>query len=147
MAGDTLRDAFRTRLATHCTTSPATTRSPKDLVNTVENPDAAAPGYVYLEFPGGNEQQYSFGAPGSNFFQEQGQVTLRVASPLGAGTTVRDTAEVDAGLLRARFRNDRFAVGSVSCRIVAVHPMGEGMDEGGMWVESVAISYEVYNVA
>ena len=147
MAGDPLRDAFRTRLATHAATSPATTRQPKDLINTVENPDAASPGFLYLEFPGGNEQQYSFGAPGSNFFQERGQVTLRVASALGAGTTDRDTAEVDASLLRARFRNDRFAVGSLSVRITRVHPMGEGQDEGGLWVESVAIEYEIYNVA
>lgn len=147
MAGDTLRDAFRSRLATHVATAPATTRPVKDLVNTAENPDASSPGFIYLEFPGGSEEQYTFGAPASNLFRERGQVTLRIASPLGAGTPVRDSAEADAELLRARFRNDRFAAGSRSIRVTSVQPMGGGLDDGGLWIESIGIAYELYNVA
>lgn len=143
MAGDTFRDAFRTRLATHCATVPATTRSPLDLINTGEDPDAAAPGYIYLEFPGGSEAQYTTGAPGSNLFREQGQVTVKVATPLGSG---RDTAEVDAATLRNRFRADRFAAGSQSVKVMAVQPMGGGQDDSGMWVESIGLAYQIFNV-
>ena len=141
MAGDTLRDAFRARLATHCATSPAVTLPIKDIVNTVENPDASA-AWLDVEFPGGSEDQYTFGAPGSNLHRESGQVTLRVCTPLGSD---RDTSEAAAETLRARFRMDRFAAGSRTVRITATAPMGGGQDEAGMWVESVALGYRVFN--
>lgn len=140
MAGDTLRDAFRTRLATHRATAGVTLVI-KDTVNTTENPDASA-GYLELEFPGGSEGQYTFGAPGSNLHMEDGQVTLRVCMPLGLS---RDTGEAAAEALRNLFRMDRFAAGSRTVRVVATAPMGGGQDEAGMWAESVALGYRVFN--
>lgn len=143
MAGDPLRDAFRTRLATHVATAPATTRSVQDTVNTTTNPDATAPGWIDLEFPGGSEEQYSFGSPGSNWWREYGQVTVRIVTPIGGA---RDSAEVDAALIRSRFRNDSFSAGSATVRITETAPMGGGQDDGGMWVETVALGYRIYNV-
>ena len=142
MAGDPLRDAFRTRLAAHRTTA-GVTWSIIDTLNTTEDPDAAT-GYLELEFPGGSESQYTFGAPGADLHDEQGQVTLNVVAPLGG---LRDTAETYAAALRALFRKDRFAVGSRSCRITSTAPMGGGHTEGGLWVESVALGYQIFNVA
>lgn len=140
MAGDTLRDAFRARLATHRTTA-GVSLAIKDTVNTTENPDASA-GYLELEFPGGSEGQYTFGAPGSNLHMEDCQVTLRVCMPLGSS---RDTGEAAAEALRNLFRMDRFAAGSRTVRITATAPMGGGQDEAGMWAESVALGYRVFN--
>lgn len=153
MAGDPLRDAFRTELATVLAITPAIPWSVKDLQNTTELPappaaDAAssAQGWFEIEFPGASEEQYTFGAPGQNFHREQGQVTIRAVTRLRAGATVRDLAEGYLATVRSRFRMRRFAVGSLSCRITDTAPMGGGMDEAGMWVESLALGYEIFNV-
>lgn len=140
MAGDTLRDAFRTRLQTHVTAASIALPI-KDVVNTGVNPDAST-AFLALEFPGGSEAQYTFGVPGSNLWREEGQVTLRVYARLGRD---RDTCEAAAEALRNRFRGDRFAAGSRTVRILEVMPMGGGQDEGGLWVESVALGYQTYS--
>lgn len=147
MAGDTLRDAFRSELASILSglslSSPAWTL--KDTLNTATQPDASE-GYIELEFSGGSEGQYTFGAPGANLHREEGQVTVRVLTRLRGGTTKRDLAESYAGAIRSAFRMRRFAAGSRSVRITATAPMGGGHDEAGLWVESVALGYEIYNV-
>lgn len=152
MAGDTLRDAFRAELAT-VRTAESIAWPIKDTLNTSvqPNPPAAAvassaSGYLELEFPGGSEAQYTYGAPAANLHREQGQVTVNVVTRLRTGTTNRDLAETYAAAIRSAFRMRRFAAGSRSIRITAVAPMSGGHDEGGMWVESVALGYEVYNV-
>jgi hypothetical protein len=143
MAGDLLRDAFRSELAT-IRTAASITWVIKDTLNTNVNPDASA-GYLELEFPGGAEDQYTFGAPSNNLHREQGQVTVRVVSPRG-NLANRDLAETYAAAIRSAFRMRRFAVGSLSARITSTAPMGGGEDEGGMWSESIALGYEIYNV-
>jgi hypothetical protein len=140
MAGDSLRDAFRTRLATHVATA-AITLPIKDLVNTGDNPDAAT-GFIALEFFGGAEEQITTGSPGNNIFRESGQVTIRVYASLGQA---RDTAEAAAEALRNLFRADRFSAGSRVVRVLDTSPMGGGQDEAGMWAESVALGYLVDN--
>ena len=152
MAGDTLRDAFRTRLATHRTTA-AIPWPIRDVINTAEQPHppaadaaSAAAGHLEIDFPGASEAQYTFGAPGANLHREQGQVTIRAVTRLRAGTTVRDLAETYTAALRSLFRMDRFAAGSLTVRITSTAPMGGGIDEAGMWVESLALGYEIYNV-
>lgn len=153
MAGDPLRDAFRAQLATVLAISPAIPWPVKDLQNTTQLPappaaDAAnsAQGHFEIEFPGATEAQYTFGAPGSNLHLEQGQVTIRAVTRLRAGTTVRDLAEGYLATVRSRFRMRRFSVGSLQCRITDTAPMGGGQDEAGMWVESLALGYEIFNV-
>ena len=44
------------------------------------------------------------------------------------------------------FRMRRFAAGARSVRITSTAPMGGGVNEAGLWVESVALGYELYNV-
>lgn len=153
MAGDTFRDAFRAELAT-VRTAASILWPIKDTVNTATQPNppaagavAADAGYLELEFMGGGESQYTFGAPGANFHREEGQVTIRVVTKLRAGVTNRDLAETYAAAIRSAFRMRRFAAGSRSIRITSVAPMGGGIEEGGGWVESVALGYELFNVA
>lgn len=142
MAGDPFRDAFQARLSTHVTAA-GITLPVADLRNTDEDPDAAT-GYIALEFPGGSEDQFTFGAPGANLHREQGQVTLRVAVPLGAS---RDIAEAAAAALRALFRQDRFPTSdSRSIKVTATGALGGGLRDGGLWAESIALRYETYNV-
>lgn len=153
MTGDPLRDAFRTALAAVCT-EKSIAWPVKDTVNTSTQPEppaagasSSAAGYLELEFPGGSEDQYTFGAGSSDLHREQGQVTVRIATRLRTGTTNRDLAETYGNAIREGFRKRRFTTAaSREVRITAVAPMGGGFNEGGLWVESVALAYEIYNV-
>lgn len=143
MAGDPFRDAFRAELAT-IRTELSIAWPIVDTLNTGENPDASA-GYLELEFPGGSESQYTFSAPGSNDYQEEGQVTVRVVTPLGGD---RDTAEGYAAAIRSAFRTAHRLIpfSPRNIRITATGAMGGGHTEGGMWAESIALAYECFNV-
>jgi hypothetical protein len=144
MAGDTLRDAFRAKLDAILQANPSITWARIDTLNTGIRPDAST-GYFELEFPGGGEQQYTFGAPGANLHREQGQVTLRAVVHRNAGKTERDNAESYIETIRDAFRMARFAAGSRTVRITATGAMGGGQDEAGMWAESIALFYQVFN--
>lgn len=151
--GDPLRAAFRYELAVILSDTPAIPWPVRDLQNTTQQPappaadaDSTAQGHFEIDFPGSVEAQYTFGAPGSNLHREQGQVTIRAVTRLRAGSATRDLAESYLATVRSRFRMRRFAVGSLSCRITDTAPMGGGQDEAGMWVESLALGYEIYNV-
>jgi hypothetical protein len=62
-----------------------------------------------------------------------------------AGKTERDNAESYIETIRDAFRMARFAAGSRTVRITSTGAMGGGQDEAGMWAESIALSYEVFN--
>lgn len=145
MAGDTLRDAFRAKLDAILAANSSITWPHKDTLNTGLKPDAST-GYFELEFPGGGEDQFTFGQPGANFHRELGQVTLRAVVRQNAGETERDKAEAYIEAIRTAFRSARFSAGSRSVRIRSTGAMGGGQDEAGMWSESIALGYEVYNV-
>lgn len=152
MAGSPFKDAWRTRLATHRTAAGYTTTwLVKDVDNTTEQPgvpSATVQGHLELEFPGGPpDRQYTFGAPGANLHDEQGQVTLRIVTKLRAGTTIRDAAEVIAETMRTRFRNDRFDTSAGrTIRVTGVSPISEGFDEGGTYIVTVLFAYQIHNV-
>lgn len=150
MAGDTLRDAFRAKLdAVIAAASPSIAWVRRDTLNTGDNPDASG-GYIDLQFVGGDETQFTFGAPGANLHRELGPVFVHVVAPLAsspASTTERDTAERYAGQIRTGFRMARFAAGSQSVRITATASAAGGVIEGGMWAETIALQYEVFNIA
>ncbi len=146
MAGDTLRDAFRAELdyvISHA--SPAIAWVRRDTLNTGDNPDASG-GYIDLEFTGGDESQFTFGAPGADLHREQAPVFIHVVAPLAASSTDRDMAERYGTQLRTAFRKRRFAAGARSVRITRTAPLHGGEIEGGMWAETVALEYEIYNV-
>lgn len=154
MAGDTLRDAFRSELAAViAAASPAIAWSVRDLDNTgtaatlpAANAATSAQGWFEIEFVGGSEEQYTFGAGSSDLHRETGQVTVRAITRVAAGTTVRDTTERYMEQLRTAFRKRRFMAGSTKIFVDAVQPMGGGFTDGGEWVESFAIAYRRYNV-
>ena len=154
MAGDPFRDAFRAELDTVIgAASPAVPWVRKDLENTSEQPAppaagvaASVSGWFEIEFPGGSEDQFTFGAPGNNLHREIGQVTIRAVTRLRAGKTIRDLAETYLGQVRRGFRMRRFTLsGPVEIRITSTAPMGGGETEGGQWVESIALAYSVFN--
>lgn len=148
MAGDAFKDAVRARLATHRTTAGYSSTFPiKDTDNTSTQPGVPSPtelGFLELEFPGGApERQYTFGAPGYDFHDEVGQITLRVVTALRAN---RDAAETAAAALRALFRKDRITVGDGrTIRITGTSPISDGHDEGGNYVLSVLLAYQIFN--
>ncbi len=158
MAGDTVRDLFRDRLATHIRASAGGLPAPwgsmpigsvpaglgipiVDLVNTAEAPDASQL-FVALEFGTRDEQQFTFGAPLANLHREDGMAFVRACARLGKG---RDAAEALVEALRARFRADRFGPAGFEIRITGTTLMAGGMDEGGLWVESLALRFMAFN--
>ena len=144
--GDTFRDAFRTELdAVIAAADPDIEWARFDALNTESQPDALT-GYFELEFLGGDESQYTFGAPGANLHRELGTVAVHALVPMARGKSMRDTAERYLGQIRSGFRSRRFAAGSVEIRIVGTAPMGGGQIEGGMWAETLVLAYEVFNV-
>ena len=145
MAGDTFRDAVRGALDAILEANPSITWPHKDTLNTGVKPDAAT-SYFELEFPGGDEDQLTFGAPGSNDWKEIGQITVRAIVRQNAGKTERDKAESYIETIRQAFRGRRIALGSRGIRIMRTGAMGGGHDEAGMWVESIALEYQRFNV-
>ena len=152
MAGSPFKDAWRARLATHRAALGYDTSWPiKDVDNTTEQPGVptdAVQGYLELEFPGGQPERIATGGqPGNNLYDEVGPVTLRLVSRLRAGTTIRDAAEALGEGLRKRFREDRFLTSeNRRIRVPGVSPLSEGHDEGGNFVWSVFMAYQIYNV-
>jgi hypothetical protein len=145
MAGDTFRDAIRGALDAILLANPSITWPHRDTLNTGVKPDAGS-GYFELEFPGGDENQYTFGAPGFNDWQETGQITVRAVVRQNAGKTERDRAEVYIETIRGAFRGRRIPIGARAIRIVRTGAMGGGQDEAGMWVESIGLEYQLFNV-
>jgi len=142
MPGDPLRDAFRTLLAT-VKTEKSIAWATKDTLNTAENPDASAP-YLELAFDGGTEEQGTFGVPGGNLHDEEGQVRLNIYMPMGSEQA---QGEVYGRALRNGFRARKFQTSEGrDVYIDAVTPMGGGETMGGMWVETIALSYRTTNL-
>lgn len=146
--GDRFKDAVRTRLETHrITLGYSEAWEIKDTDNTSVSPGVTRQskgGHLELVFPGGQtERQYTFGSPGDNLWEEVGQVTLRVVTPRGMN---RDDAEVVATEFRNLFRGDRiFFDQSTDIRIKATSPIGDSHDEGGNWVISISLEYQIFN--
>lgn len=140
--GDPLRDGFRALLST-VKTEKSIAWATRDTLNTAENPDAGAP-YLELEFDGGSEEQGTFGAPGSNLHDETGQVRLNIYMPLGESQV---QGEVYARALRNGFRARLFQTSEGrDVSIDAVAPLGGGETVGGMWLETIVLSYRTTNL-
>lgn len=141
MAGDPLRDAFRTKLA--AIVAAASIPWPvQDTLNTGTQPDAAA-SFIDLEFNGGQETEYTFGAPGSNLWKETGQVMVRLYPARNIG---HDLLETYALAIRNALRHARFVMSTgQTVRLDAVSPLGGGFVDAGWWCETIGISYTIYN--
>ena len=136
-----MRDAFRSELRAIITAS-GMEWSFLDALNTEAEADTAI-GFVDLQFTGGQEVQFTFGAPGNNFHLETGEVMVDVYAPLSRD---RDKAEGYASAIRNAFRGRYFSAGSRNVLILNSSLAFSGPLEGGMWLEQVALSYETYNV-
>ena len=141
MAGDRVREAFKTELATILSAA-----SIPWTVKDVENVFASATGeteLIALEFDGGPPmREGSWGQPnGSNFIIEDGNVWIRVVAPLGSGNDVAGYARaISDAFLRRRFTlsNGR------GVKTMSGPPSPTRV--GGRWIESVPVAYRVHNL-
>lgn len=147
MAGDPLHDAFLAHLTTELDTCGLTLPwTITDTRNTLDNPDASAP-WVDFEIISGGVPQFTTGAPGANLHQETGQITITFNVPLGDEAN-QDLAGHYANNLLRRFLylGARFTCEGRDVRLHTPVRMGVGEDDGGMWIETMAVSYERYLV-
>lgn len=141
MAGDPLRDAFRTKLAA-VLTAASIPWPLQDTLNTGNQPDVQG-SFIDLDFAGGQETQFTYGAPGSNFWKETGQVMIRLLPARNIG---HDLAEAYGLAIRNAFRHARFTMTTGQrVRVDSVAPMGGGFVDAGWWCETVAVAYTVFN--
>lgn len=135
----TFRSTFASAVAAaFAAATPPVTWPIVDAVNTTDVVDASQ-GSVTLEFLGGSEEPYSFGQPGSNWFLESGQVTIKVMPPLGSD---RDEAERILRVLRDYLRGATLQIsGGSQIRVDGIGMLGGGFDDAGMWIESLGVSY------
>lgn len=153
-AGDPLYDAFHLYLKAELEECgfvlPWTV---KDTQNTAARPDASVP-YVDFEITSAGSPQFTTGAPGYNLHQETGQIIIAWKVPLGGYVGDVNHQQL-AGLYSSRLHNrclstlpdrNRFTCEDRQVRIHTPVRMGTGEDEGGMWVETMAVSYERFPI-
>lgn len=110
MASAVVRAAFLARVAAHWTATPV--RSAGEGLQ----PPADGSGLLYVEFPIGQEEQTSIGAPGANIQTETGVARCVYMAPKTSDVAAA-TAALDA--LRVHFRSQRFGPEG---RILALSP-------------------------
>lgn len=147
MPGDPFRDAWRTRYQYH-RQARGIAWPIKDLDVTKLAPDASQ-GFSDIEFSGGvPETLGSWGSPGSNDWDEFGQVSIGVFCPLG-NADLRDQADAIVALYRTAFRNDRFwdrdGNGHLRIRVTGTAPLTTGVAVGGLRVVSALLAYRIVN--
>lgn len=147
MAGDPLHAAFSTHLASELDECGlALPWTVKDTRNTGTNPDASAP-YVDFEITPQAVEQMTASAPGANDHREQGQIIIAFLVPVGDAANQLLAGQYAAALLqRFLYLGTRFTVGSRTARLFSPLRLGYGEDDGGMWTETMAVSYELFHV-
>ena len=149
MAGDPLRDAFRSELASivAAANSPTIAWSILDTVNMPQTPDALT-NFITLRFGQSHEDHFTFGAPGNDFWKEEGDVFVDLFCAIDSG---HDTVEKYALEIRNAFRSTthrRITMNTgQTIRIVSVGPINGDRIDGGWWCETVPIAYRVFNQA
>lgn len=93
--------------------------------------------FVQVQYPLALEDQKSIGAPGTNWFREEGAIRLVIAVPVGSGLA---TARAVGDELRNLFRNKLIS----GVRTFEAQPVtfDDESDKGGYVLASVTISYE-----
>lgn len=156
MAGDPLRDAFRARVATIVgggatwdgAAAASGTYAGWNLVDTLNTTSkiGVKDKAITLRFNPAWEEQATTGAPGANLWREGGDVMIDFYVGLGTG---HDAVELVARAMRDALR--ALAMGGFAMttgqivRPTGVTPMGGDGADGGYWVETVAVSYKVFN--
>lgn len=115
-----------------------------------DSPDASS-SYIQIRFEGGNESRMTWGAPGSDYFEEIGDVYIDFLVPLGDG---REEQERHARTVREafasvthRFFHTSVASSSIRIEITTASPLGaaQGVD-GAMSCKTIGLGYRIYNV-
>lgn len=152
MAGDPLHAAFLAYLTSELDeVGLALPWRIIDTRNTGQDPDATTP-YVDFEITPQAADQYTTGAPGANLHREQGQIIIAFKVPFGDtvdATNHQDLAGEHAYALFRRWLSptyNRFTCDSRQVRLFAPLRLGFGEDDGGMWIETMAVSYELFHV-
>lgn len=99
MAGKAVEDAVNARLSANWTTTAIV------LDDTTDAGPGDGSAYVTVEYPVGQENQITIGAPGNNVFRETGAFRILLIAPTGAG---KDQALIWMDQLRAIFRSKQF---------------------------------------
>jgi len=147
MSGDPLHAAFSTHIASELDECGlALPWTVKDTRNTGLDPDAGAP-YVDFEITPQPTAQYTTGAPGANLHQEQGQIIIAFTVPFGDSANQLLAGQYAAALFqRFLYLGRRFTCGDRSVRLFLPVRLGYGENDGGMWIETMAVSYELFHV-
>lgn len=152
MAGDPLHAAFLAYLTSELDeVGLALPWRIIDTRNTGQDPDATTP-YVDFEITPQPTVQYTTGAPGSNLHQEQGQIIIAFKVPFGDTIDVTNHQDLAGEHAYALFRRwlssnyNRFICDSRQVRLFSPLRLGFGEDDGGMWIETMAVSYELFHV-
>lgn len=100
-------------------------------------PPPSRSAFVQVQYPVGFEEQRSIGAPGENWFREEGAIRFVVFSPAGESVTALASL---ADNLRDLFRNRRFD----GVRTFEANPitLDDGSDQPGYLQGSFAVAYE-----
>jgi len=140
-SGDPLEDAFRAKLQAVITAASI----PWPLKDTENTGTTAKPSESWIDIAFGTPQEgrMSWGAPGSDFWKETGEVEVGVF-------TKRNTGHEDLGTyalaLRNAFRGAQFGMTTgQTIRITEVTPM-QGGKLDGWWMRSVVLKYKVVNI-
>ncbi|MBS7532126.1 hypothetical protein KHC28_00405 [Ancylobacter sonchi] len=123
-------DAVSTRLAAQWS------RCRVEVTNTRTAPPADGASYLEVQYPVTNSAQITIGAPGDNWWRDEGVIRGVLHLPTGAGT---ETAALWADQLSDIFRGKVF--GGVECFAPSSTLVDDGANNGNYIVISVAIPY------
>ena len=131
MPSKAVSDAVDAYLAANFSTRPVYA------VNEQMDPPPDGGSYVQVQYPIALELQQSIGAPGANWFREEGAIRFVIVAPAGSGS---GSAMTLADELRGLFRNKRFdGVRTYEAQPVTIDDQS---DQPGSFVASFAVAYE-----
>ena len=117
-----------------------------DTRNTTARPDASRP-YVDFEIIAGGNPQFTTGSPGANLHQETGQITIAWKVPIRDEANQALAGQYAYALLkRFLYLGTRFDCDDRQVRLSEPLRMGDGQNEAGLWIETMAVSYKLFHV-
>jgi len=134
MPSKAVSDAVDTYLSDNFTTRPI---FPFNGGNTEAPPDGGA--FVQVQYPLSLEAQQSVGAPGQNWFREEGAIRFVITAKASSG---KDEVMTLADELRGLMRNKRNEIGGVRTYEAPPVTFDDQSDQSGSIVASFSVAYE-----
>lgn len=132
MARKAVVDAVRDYLTANWTACPVVE------ANTTSRAPADGSSFIVLTFPVTNSDQLTFGAPGANYWRDEGAFRLLINVPRDSGA---DQALEWADALADLFRGKR--IGGVLMTAAPSAPaLDDRNDDGKFWSVSIAVPYD-----